>query len=825
MRRRKVLYFSLLLTFIFSLGASLTAYSKIKEPPYTKGTYVGEYAQAGRLRFGIGKGTFRGINNDQPNVQYIEDNDIIDHLYISPSLTELNNGLVSSSPFNIIENDDEYKIRPVAMEAAGKVVFPNGGTKETDRIVTSEGKKLTNNDFKVRVKMEADSRNTQVLHTYSITNISDVQKTIYPSKHVDTELSENDDVPIFSRGPGKGLYIESSNLYYEDSKVYRLDYITDVENGPISYQGMHQNSSLAESFGVDKDRPNPMTLDLKRKTTEVPEGEMVFGEELLVAPQSLDSGMAMVWGKKVLDPGQTIDVSYAVGISAATKMTIEKSVSNKTSQDDLSRVGDELEYSVDLTNTESKGDGLVESINIKDTLPKEVSEPTNIKLVKSNGETVSYEDNAPYDPANHVIEVAPEDMVGQDKVTLTYRVKVDASAAGKTIENNVQATGQNPNGGLFDIEAFTETDIVANGQAVFKYQDESGNQLADEKKIEATIGSAFDEKPIDIFGYEFSQTIGNPAGTIEEAPKEIIFVYKAKDMFTLKQQVLNADNTSLDQKEVGLDEDLYYKTELEPLVANLSAEELAGTYQDLLMNVKIDENLDNVRDLKLVLADGSEIGSITYDSVKNEVLTKISNQDKLNIAEKIYLSFTATVKSETPLQTVIKQKTTATATYVENKNLQNKATSNEVVSTVNRGELIFESAPKLLNFGSDNKISSKDTSIELVTKDEDLMVRDLRGKGNQWSMTVKLIDDLTNNTSTLEESLYYVKDGNEQIISKDASASVYQETTNSNDAINISNQWSDTNKPIIKVKAGQARVGNYEGTIQWSLQDVPIFDE
>jgi hypothetical protein len=416
-------------------------------------------------------------------------------------------------------------------------------------------------------------------------------------------------------------------------------------------------------------------------------------------------------------------------------------------------------------------------------------------------------------------------MLGQDKVVLTYQVKVKSDAAGKTLINAAKATGQNPNGGLFEIEASTETPILNLSKITINYQDEKGLELAKSKVIEGTIGESYDEQPKVIFGYNNISVTGNPSGQFTETDESVTFVYSAKEMFTLNQEVLNSAGMNMDQQDVGLDEVLTYKVTIDPNSQEFTEDEAASNYKQIELSELIDPNLTDVTKAKLMTESGTEIGTATYDANKHLVTGKITESDNVNLLEKIILSYEATVHSETPIGTIIKEKAEANVSYTDSSTLNIKKLSNEVAVTVNRGELIFESAPKVLNFGIDNKISSKDKLIELVSKDHDLSVRDLRGKGSQWSMTVKLLDEMTNSGSSLADSLRYVKDGTEQIISKDASAIVYQKTTESNEIVNISNQWSSKNKPVLKVKAGLARVGNYEGTIQWALQDVPIFEE
>jgi uncharacterized repeat protein (TIGR01451 family) len=802
-------------TFYYLLGLILL-FGTFLAPSVTHAanSFVGDSVDAGRLRFGIGFGQRPTSNVEEdrirntPTVQYVQsESNVIDHLY-----TNKNNGSGTTSPFNIIEELSEYQ--SAGYDAtAGKITLPTGGIKKGDRIIVSEGKKIGSNDFLVNITMEADKKNTSVLHTYSITNTSKVTKTIYPIKQVDTELAMNDDVPIFSRGPNKGLYIESEDE--SDQNVYRLDYITDVDNGPIAYSGKGQYETLDTVFGPDM--ANPVAEVNGQSINELEEDEIVFEND--------DTGIFMAWGERTIAPGETIDLAYAVGISAATKMKIDKTVDNTSSKDGLNRTGDVLTYTVNLNNSADEGAGLAEKIEISDILPKEVEKPTKIALTDSKGVTTDLAIEDVYDAATHSIKTKTADMLGQDKVVLTYQVKVKSDAAGKTLINAAKATGQNPNGGLFEIEASTETPILNLSKITINYQDEKGLELAKSKVIEGTIGESYDEQPKVIFGYNNISVTGNPSGQFTETDESVTFVYSAKEMFTLNQEVLNSAGMNMDQQDVGLDEVLTYKVTIDPNSQEFTEDEAASNYKQIELSELIDPNLTDVTKAKLMTESGTEIGTATYDANKHLVTGKITESDNVNLLEKIILSYEATVHSETPIGTIIKEKAEANVSYTDSSTLNIKKLSNEVAVTVNRGELIFESAPKVLNFGIDNKISSKDKLIELVSKDHDLSVRDLRGKGSQWSMTVKLLDEMTNSGSSLADSLRYVKDGTEQIISKDASAIVYQKTTESNEIVNISNQWSSKNKPVLKVKAGLARVGNYEGTIQWALQDVPIFEE
>ncbi|MDT1957046.1 MucBP domain-containing protein [Carnobacterium divergens] len=151
---------------------------------------------------------------------------------------------------------------------------------------------------------------------------------------------------------------------------------------------------------------------------------------------------------------------------------------------------------------------------------------------------------------------------------------------------------------------------------------------------------------------------------------------------------------------------------------------------------------------------------------------------------------------------------------------------NQVVTYVYEGQLIFVSAPDVLNFGSNLPIPKVDTEYNLESKEGDLTVTDYRGENHGWSMTGKLISEMTSTSGhQLEDSLYYQKDGEKQLFSKGSSISIFNAKTKDSIPVTISDSWSKTGDgPKLKVKAGEPRSESYQGKIQWALQNVPVND-
>ncbi len=153
------------------------------------------------------------------------------------------------------------------------------------------------------------------------------------------------------------------------------------------------------------------------------------------------------------------------------------------------------------------------------------------------------------------------------------------------------------------------------------------------------------------------------------------------------------------------------------------------------------------------------------------------------------------------------------------------STRDDAVFTV-EGLLEFISAPTVMSFGNDLKISSKEEVYQLDSWVGELVVQDSRGKGNTWLMTAKLAAELTSDSGhELSESLYYMSNGQEKPFSTDYSILIYDTVTKSSDSIVISDTWGVSDNritgPVLKVRPGQARSQAYYGAIQWNLQDVP----
>jgi hypothetical protein len=160
------------------------------------------------------------------------------------------------------------------------------------------------------------------------------------------------------------------------------------------------------------------------------------------------------------------------------------------------------------------------------------------------------------------------------------------------------------------------------------------------------------------------------------------------------------------------------------------------------------------------------------------------------------------------------------AKAVDTSNNESGASNLVVIYT---SSLEFISAPNAISFGENIKISPFDRCYGVSALDVKLAVQDTRLSKVTWRVTATLEAAFYNadKDHTLENALVYITGGNETVLTN-VTAVIYQCLSMNNDTVNISDTWNDDSGLLLKVRAGTARVGTYEGTIKWTLEDVPV---
>ncbi|EPI33239.1 repeat protein [Enterococcus faecalis VC1B-1] len=136
---------------------------------------------------------------------------------------------------------------------------------------------------------------------------------------------------------------------------------------------------------------------------------------------------------------------------------------------------------------------------------------------------------------------------------------------------------------------------------------------------------------------------------------------------------------------------------------------------------------------------------------------------------------------------------------------------------------VYMTVPDTIDFGSQKLI--KGTQYYKATVQGDpLAVYDERGRGSKWQVTAKLTDELTNTSTNkkLENALIYKESSNEKILSSNAAQIIKSYTTSKDSEVTkISDSWTGQQGLLLKVEQGKASVGEYTGTIEWTLNDTP----
>ncbi|HHA4397562.1 TPA: leucine-rich repeat protein [Enterococcus faecium] len=136
---------------------------------------------------------------------------------------------------------------------------------------------------------------------------------------------------------------------------------------------------------------------------------------------------------------------------------------------------------------------------------------------------------------------------------------------------------------------------------------------------------------------------------------------------------------------------------------------------------------------------------------------------------------------------------------------------------------VYMTVPDTIDFGSQKLI--KGTQYYKATVQGDpLTVYDERGRGSKWQVTAKLTNELTNTSTNkkLENALIYKESSTEKILSSNAAQIIKSYTTSKDSEVTeISDSWTGQQGLLLKVEQGKASVGEYTGTIEWTLNDTP----
>lgn len=104
------------------------------------------------------------------------------------------------------------------------------------------------------------------------------------------------------------------------------------------------------------------------------------------------------------------------------------------------------------------------------------------------------------------------DLMGMDPRTMISYMNQ------RTWDGEIQAPDQY-------IHFVYDQDVVSTGNVIVKYQDESGNQIADEKTLTGDIGAEYSSNQLQLAGYTFEKIEGEATGVFSKDSKVIIYIY------------------------------------------------------------------------------------------------------------------------------------------------------------------------------------------------------------------------------------------------------------------------------------------------------------
>ncbi|UQS82501.1 hypothetical protein MOO45_02290 [Bombilactobacillus folatiphilus] len=223
----------------------------------------------------------------------------------------------------------------------------------------------------------------------------------------DTDLNNQDNVPVKSLGNNHGFYIENdfsdpkysnpnSPNFREDRTQYRLNVNLDTPNGPNRYLAHYTSNWLPiNNYIVDPAYPIFTGTNFKdakgQEATHHNNGDILYG-----GTDGSDTSYSLLWPYQTLQSGETDNYGVSIGMNTQGKVQpiLKQTYENTTRTDGTNQVGDKLHFRLSVSNEGSSSDWriskLINSFSIKNGL---TIDPNSIKLTDSNGKQTSIPSN------------------------------------------------------------------------------------------------------------------------------------------------------------------------------------------------------------------------------------------------------------------------------------------------------------------------------------------------------------------------------------------------------------------------------------------------
>lgn len=432
-----------------------------------------------------------------------------------------------------------------------------------------------------------------------------------------------------------------------------------------------------------------------------------------------------------------------------------------------------------------------------------LSQPDDLKVSKTTVVDVTPPNSAVITNANNITN-ATKQISGTGELGAAVTVKVNGSSIKGSAKVNDQGDWQ------FDLPAYLQKNDVVQ---VF-LTDEAG-QAANIKNPPSTNSSQGNTNPVEDLSYHDT--------TFKKAAS-----FQVKDVLPDENTVTKSVSVNNENQVTRVGSILTYTLN----VKNNKSADVQTEWKKVILEDVLNNRIDFIPSSVQINGEAIDSSQFSYDEGTKKLQIKLGN---LSSQEEINVVFQAKV-NESAVEQTIKNKASATGEIPQEaefipgpidpeKELKTiTVESNEVENPGGEilGILDFVSAPKMLSFGEQLKISPKNERYPLVHQDDDLVVQDTRKVKSEWQVTARMMKTLqSSNGDTLPSALIYRQAGQDQVLGA-SDVIIYRHKSVDHNPLNISSEWEGVKEGLLlDIKAGEARSTNYSGIIKWTLQDVP----
>ncbi|MBC1210783.1 hypothetical protein HB815_07570 [Listeria booriae] len=146
---------------------------------------------------------------------------------------------------------------------------------------------------------------------------------------------------------------------------------------------------------------------------------------------------------------------------------------------------------------------------------------------------------------------------------------------------------------------------------------------------------------------------------------------------------------------------------------------------------------------------------------------------------------------------------------------------NTTTISLNLTELSLLSVPDTLDFGIQG-ISGVTKIYQRANNDWNITVNDSRNTKQNWTLTAKMTQPMKGtNGRTLSNGLIFRDNNGTETPLSSQSLPVYEYQPNTNTTNTTKVSWAANQGILLKVKSGEAYAQDYQGQVEWSLNDAP----